>query len=355
MGPRFRVWSRRIVERLERRQVAETLEAGSIVVVDEAIEEGIAVSVRDEQAVSDAAFGLATDSFDQSTIEALDHAIGLRAIGSGEAVIDLMAGADTIEGMPTGRPIMGLAFHVDGEAIGELTPIVGQDRMHWMREVSQEAFEESLRGHGITLGMDLEIDVAGGAVDGDEGIALAPLQGRKVLQIDMNKADGRLVEGADRRLIGLGALAETVPDQAAMDGAARELSIDAAVHHFSDVVERQPELGPQLANQRLLQRRQTDHQFLGRMRAVGDRVAAAPAADRGFADPQLSGQRFHRFPAALNVGPDLRCRGGVGVQAQLHDARRSLIYETPRSTPIPSNQSSGTVHAGEAQFGVHFR
>src|SRR5262245_50014683 len=232
MGPRFRVWSRRIVERLERRQVAETLEAGSIVVVDEAIEEGIAVSVRDEQAVSDAAFGLATDSFDQSTIEALDHAIGLRAIGSGEAVIDLMAGADTIEGMPTGRPIMGLAFHVDGEAIGELTPIVGQDRMHWMREVSQEAFEESLRGHGITLGMDLEIDVAGGAVDGDEGIALAPLQGRKVLQIDMNKADGRLVEGADRRLIGLGALAETVPDQAAMDGAARELSIDAAVHHF---------------------------------------------------------------------------------------------------------------------------
>jgi hypothetical protein len=32
------------------------------------------------------------------------------------------------------------------------------------------------------------------------------------------------------------------------------------------------------------------------------------------------------------------------VQAQLHDARRSPIYEMPRSTPIPSNQSPGTKH-----------
>jgi hypothetical protein len=34
------------------------------------------------------------------------------------------------------------------------------------------------------------------------------------------------------------------------------------------------------------------------------------------------------------------------VQVQLHDARRSLIYEMPRSTPIPSKQSPGTKHAG---------
>jgi hypothetical protein len=32
------------------------------------------------------------------------------------------------------------------------------------------------------------------------------------------------------------------------------------------------------------------------------------------------------------------------VQIQLHDARRSRIYEMPRSTPIPSNQSPGTKH-----------
>ena len=40
MGPRLRVWSREIVEGLERSQVAKALEAGSIVVVDEPIEEG---------------------------------------------------------------------------------------------------------------------------------------------------------------------------------------------------------------------------------------------------------------------------------------------------------------------------
>jgi len=36
------VWSRKIGEGLERRDVAETLQAGSIVIVEEAVEEGIA-------------------------------------------------------------------------------------------------------------------------------------------------------------------------------------------------------------------------------------------------------------------------------------------------------------------------
>src|SRR5216683_2139135 len=51
LGPRLRVWSRRIGERLERRDVAETFEAGSIVVVHEAVEESIAVGVGDKEAV----------------------------------------------------------------------------------------------------------------------------------------------------------------------------------------------------------------------------------------------------------------------------------------------------------------
>jgi hypothetical protein len=46
----------------------------------------------------------------------------------------------------------------------------------------------------------------------------------------------------------------------------------------------------------------------------------------------------------LNVSPDFRCGRGIGVQRQLHDARRSLTYEMPRSTLIPSNQSPGTEH-----------
>ena len=40
--PRLRVWSRGISEGLKRSQVVEAFESGSIVVVDEAEEEGIA-------------------------------------------------------------------------------------------------------------------------------------------------------------------------------------------------------------------------------------------------------------------------------------------------------------------------
>ena len=78
--PRESVWSRRIGECLERGDVAETLEAGSIVVVNEAVEEGIAVCVRDEEAMGDAAFGLPTDGLDDATVEAFDEAVGLRAV-----------------------------------------------------------------------------------------------------------------------------------------------------------------------------------------------------------------------------------------------------------------------------------
>ena len=97
--PRLRVWSREIVERLERRQVAETLEACPIVVVNEAAKEGIAVGMGCKQPVSDAPFGLLADCFDDPPIEAFDQSVGLRSIGSGQSVIDLVFGADEIEGM----------------------------------------------------------------------------------------------------------------------------------------------------------------------------------------------------------------------------------------------------------------
>src|SRR5580704_15956395 len=213
-----------------------------------------------------------------------------------------------------------------------------------MRKVGDEAAEESCGGVGIAPRMDLQIDVARGAVDGHEGVAPAPLQGGQVLEIDVNEADGRLLEDTDRGLVGLRSSAETMALETAVYSTAGELGVDAASHHFGDVVERQLQLGSQFADQRLFERRQTGRQGLRGMRAVVDGRAFAPPADRRLADPQLDRQVGDRFPAALNVSPDLRCGRGVGVQAQLHDARRSLIYEMPRSTPIPSNQSSGTKH-----------
>src|SRR5262245_40556005 len=100
----------------------------------------------------------------------------------------------------------------------------------------------------------------------------------------------------------------------------------------------------QLTDKLLFQLGETDRQCLWRVRAVGNAGTTAPAPDCGLADAQLSRQFCDRPFAALNVTADLRCGRGVGVRAQLHDARRSRIYEMPRSTPIPSNQSPETKH-----------
>src|SRR5215204_4833503 len=53
--------------------------------------------------------------------------------------------------------------------------------------------------------------------------------------------------------------------------------------------------------------------------------------------------------------PSLRRRPGVGVQAQFHDTRHSLTKATPRSTPIPSNQSAGTEHVRRDPYAVAFQ
>jgi hypothetical protein len=312
--------------------------------VDEALEEGVAVLVRDEAAMSDSALGLSADRLDDATVEAFDHTVGLRSVGSGEAVVDFVGGTEAIKGVLAGRLVAWLVLHVDSKAVGELTAIVGQDGMNAMGEVSQETPEEIGGCLAVAVGMDLQVDVAGGAIDRDESVAFALLQSGQVLEIDMDEANRGLLEDTHCRLGRLGPLAQPVALQTTVGGAAGDFAINAAPHHLNDIVEWQLQAGSQFADQCLFQRRQFGRQLLRRVRAVNDRSAATPPADRRLADAELSGQLGDRPLAALNEGPDLRRGGGVGVQAQLHDARRSLRYEMPLSTPIPFNQSSGTKH-----------
>jgi hypothetical protein len=254
--------------------------------------------------------------------------------------------------VPSGRSIGRLTLHIDGEAIGELAAIVGEDGVNGMREVVEEALKELSCGLCIPIGMDLQIDITGGPIDGHEGIALASFQGGQMLEIDMDEANGRLLEDADQRLVGFGALVETMADQAAMDGAARQIGVDATPHHLGDVVQRQLQLHSQFTDEGLFEWREAGRQSLGDVRAIRDCRAVPPTADRRLAHPQLGRQLRHRLLAALDISPDFRCGRGVGVQVQLHDARRSLIYEMPRSTPIPSKQSPGTKHAGGDPYAV---
>ena len=342
--PRLRVWSRRIGQSFGWSEIAEAFEPGSIVVVDEAVEEAVTVFGGYEVPMPDAALGLASNSLGDSTVKALDQTIGLRPIRPGQAVVDMALGAEAIKGMPARGPIKWLVLQVDGEAVGELTAIVGQDRVNSMGEVLQEASQELGRGVGVTVRVDFHIGVAGGTIDGHEGVLLASLQGRKMLQIDMNEANGGLFEYTDCRLVRLGSLVQAVTSQASVSGAARDLLVDATPHDLDDIVERQLQAAPQFADQRFFERQQLGCQPFWRVGAVVDRGAPAPAADRRLTDTEFCRKFGNRALAALDVGSDLRRGGGVGMQVQLHDPRRSLMNEMPLSTPIPSNQSPGTKH-----------
>jgi hypothetical protein len=269
----------------------------------------------DEGAPRAAALGFPADSFGDAAVEAFDETVGLWPIRSGQAVIDLVGGADEIERMLAGGPAGRFVLHVDGKAIGELSAVVGQDGVNAIWEVGQEPPEEAGRSLAIAPAMDFDIDVAGGAVDCDEGIAFAPLQGGQMLQIDMNEADNRLFKDADAGLVRLLALADAMALQATMDGAAGQLVVDAASHHLDDIVQRQLQRRPQFADQRLFHGRQIRRQPVRPMRAVADSGPAAPATDRGLADAEFTRQFRYRLPAALDVESDLWCGGRIGVQS----------------------------------------
>jgi hypothetical protein len=192
-----------------------------------------------EGAACAAALGFAAYGFGDAAVEAFNEAIGLRSIRSGQAVIDVMAGADEIERVLAGRLSRRLVLHIYGKAVGELCAVIGQNGVNRVREVSQEPGEKAGRSPGIALEVDFDIDVAGGAVDRDEGIAFTPLQGRQMLQIEVNEADSRLFKDAEAGLVRLLAMADSVALEATMDSAAGQRVVDATSHHFDDIVERQ--------------------------------------------------------------------------------------------------------------------
>ena len=95
--PCVRVWSREIGEGLERSEVAETFKAGSIVVSDQTVEEGVAIGMAGKGAPRAATFGFPADGFGDAAVKAFDETIGLWPIRSGQAMINLMVGTDEIE------------------------------------------------------------------------------------------------------------------------------------------------------------------------------------------------------------------------------------------------------------------
>jgi hypothetical protein len=151
--------------------------------MDDVVEEGVPFGVAVELVLAAVSGGglVGADGVGEASVEAFDEAVGLRPVGPGEAVLDVVFAADLIEGMASGGLVVGLVLHVDGEAVGELAAVVGEDGVHGLWEVGDEALEEAGGGGGVAAAMDLEIDVAGGAVDGDEGVAFLPIEGRQTM------------------------------------------------------------------------------------------------------------------------------------------------------------------------------
>jgi hypothetical protein len=213
----------------------------------------------------------------------------------------------------------GLGFFVDGEAVGEFGAVVGQDGVNPKREAVEEALEKTGGGDGAAIGEDLKIDETGGAVDRDIGIAAPAAERWQVFHIDMDKAGRHIgLKGSGRRLVGRQAGGEVVPLEAAVDAAARQLRVDAAAHRLDEVVERQSEAAPRFDDQRFLPVGDRGRQAMRAGRAVGDVLARPPARHGAAMNAELPGERLVGGGAVLNIGARARCRGGVGVQPQLH-------------------------------------
>ena len=231
--------------------VTETSQSGAVVVGDEGVEVGIAFGMVEKAAVvGGAVLRHAAEMFANAAVEALDHTVGLRPEGLGEAVGDGARGADPVEGVVARGSVLGFGFLVDGEAVGELGAVVGQDGVDLERKGVEEAGEETGRSSGAAIGQYFEIDKAGGTIDCDIGVAAPAAQRRQVFDIDVDEPGRGLgLEGDRRRLLRGQAGGQAVALEAAMHAAARQLRVEATSHRLDDVVERQRQAAAQLDDQ----------------------------------------------------------------------------------------------------------
>jgi hypothetical protein len=91
---------RKFSEEVGRSLIVETSQTGAIVVGDEGVEVGIAFGMVEKAAVvGGAVLRHPSKMLAEAAVETLDHAVGLRPEGLGEAVGDGVRGADPVEGV----------------------------------------------------------------------------------------------------------------------------------------------------------------------------------------------------------------------------------------------------------------
>ncbi len=178
--------SREFSEEFGGGEIAEASQAGVIVVGDEVVQVGVAFGVIVKAAVmSGAVLRHTVEVFAEAAVEALDHAVGLRAKRADQAVSDRLVSAKAIKGVIAGRFVVGLALFVDGETVGEFGAVIGQDGMNLEWKAVEKALQEGRGGDGAAIGQDLEINKAGGAVACNISVTAAAVERRQVFDVDV--------------------------------------------------------------------------------------------------------------------------------------------------------------------------
>ena len=121
-----------------------------------------------------------------ATVEAFDHAVGLRVFGLDQAMVDAVVGAGPVEDVLAG----GLALAGGAKAVGELFAVVGQHGAKAKRDFGPQAFQEAGGGGGGFVGSNLEVDPAAGSVDGGEQVTVFGFVGHpgQILHVHMHEA-----------------------------------------------------------------------------------------------------------------------------------------------------------------------
>lgn len=263
-----------------------------IIAVDEAVEIGISLGVIGKASVvSCSVFRHTLEMLSDASVEALDHSVCLRPKWPGEAMFDVVGGANSVERVLSGGFVGRFVFLVDGEAVGELGSVVGKDGVDLKRKAFEEALEEGGGGRSAAVRQDFEVNEAGGAVDGDISIRASAIEGWQIFDVDMDEAGrGFGFEGDDRLFVWLEAGGELVAFEAAVNGAAGEGWIEASAHGLNDVIERQGEAAAQLDDQIFLALGDRGADAVRAMRSVGCIGAGFPASHGSAADAEFAGE-----------------------------------------------------------------
>ncbi len=101
------------------------------------------------------------------TVEALDHATGLRMLGRGQAVFDAEVCAEPVKLVPAG----GLSFAQTEQAVGESLAIIGENGADAQRAGTSQIAQKAA-GIGGCLGfVDADEYSAGGPINRYEQVA----------------------------------------------------------------------------------------------------------------------------------------------------------------------------------------